>query len=233
MTQPMAVDLVYKVSFVTSTYEMLNEFNMGINTLFKSKQCYIRPNDHYMPLTLENISDDSQYSLSDRKFFVQTVTIKCLAYIIRPEDFKVEKFPKRHMFLFEGDDMVFKKPHVDIEEYYDGEDNLENKNLDLTISFEPYKSKAEFTIDTDMRVTSIEYDNVRNLRIQVNDTPYFPDNGFDVKNGDNIKLKIVQIDVTRESSVRFIGVDPNYVYNKEEVPEDVSDEPIRSESLEG
>lgn len=233
MSQPMAVDLVYKVSFVTSTYEMLNEFNMSINSLFKAKQCYIRPNDHYMPLVLDGISDDSQYSLNERKFFVQTVTIKCLAYIIRPEDFKVEKFPRRHMLLFEGENNRFKKPQVDIEEYYDGKNNLENKNIDLTISFEPYKDKAEFVIDTDMRVTNIEYDNVRNLRMQVNDTPYFPDNGFEVKNGDTIKLKILQIDVTRESAVRFIGVDPNYVYDKDNVPESVSDEPVRNESLEG
>jgi hypothetical protein len=233
MSQPMAVDMVYKVSFVTSTYEMLNEFNMEINTLFKSKQCYIRPNDHYMPLILDGISDDSQYSLNDRKFFVQTVTIKCLAYIIRPEDFKVEKFPKRHMLLLEGENNRFKKPKVDIEEYYDGKNNLENKKLDLTISFEPYKDKAEFTIDTDMKVTSIEYDNVRNLRIQVNNTPYFPDNGFEVKNGDTIKLKILQIDITKESAVRFLGTDPNYVYNNNYIPENVSDEPVRSESLEG
>jgi hypothetical protein len=69
--------------------------------------------------------------------------------------------------------------------------------------------------------------------MQVNDTPYFPDNGFEVKNGDTIKLKILQIDITKESSVRFIGIDPSYVYDKNIVPESVSDEPVRNESLEG
>ncbi len=47
-------------------------------------------NGHPMPITLEDISDESEYTIDDRKYYSQTFKIKLKAYIIRSEDFDVK-----------------------------------------------------------------------------------------------------------------------------------------------
>lgn len=46
MKQPYAVNLMYKISFITTTVDNLNKFNQKINKMFSARQCYIRPNGH-------------------------------------------------------------------------------------------------------------------------------------------------------------------------------------------
>ena len=91
--------------------------------------------------------------------------------------------------------------------------------------------KAEFVIDTDMVIEKIDMDNVRKARVFVNDTMYYIDKGFSVKNGDNIKIKIRQFDEGSKSTVKFIGYDPSSVYKKDYVPENVSDEVVKHEDI--
>ena len=79
MSQPYTVDLTYTINFITVTLENLNVFNQKINKLFASRQHYIRPNGHFIPMVIDDISDETSYSISDRKFYVQSVTIKLMA----------------------------------------------------------------------------------------------------------------------------------------------------------
>ena len=76
MKQPTSVDLIYKVSIMTNRYISINNFNETIHTIFNSKQTYISPNGHYMSMTLENISDESEYNIQDRQFFSQSFNVK-------------------------------------------------------------------------------------------------------------------------------------------------------------
>jgi hypothetical protein len=228
MKQPYAVTLEYRVSFITDLFENLTTFNEMVNDVFKARQYYIRPNDHYVPLLLESVEDESKYSVSDYRFYVQTVVIKALGYIIHEEDFKVEKFPKRMHIGFVGDKK--NKVKIDIEE---GDDNeLENQTIKLSLNFEKWHDKAVFEIDTDMDVQNIERTNVRNMRIFVNDTPIYWEKGFKVKDGDRIRVKINQFDVKEEAALIFNGINPNYSYQMNYVPENVSEEPIKHQDIE-
>jgi len=100
MKQPFAVNFVYTLNFVCNKYELLNRFNEKINYEFSGLECYIFPNGHSMPMTLDSISDESEYSIDDRKFYSQTYTIKLMGYIIRKEDFKVTHLPSRMIVRF-------------------------------------------------------------------------------------------------------------------------------------
>ena len=227
MKQPFAVDLMYRINFITDKFAMLNVFNQKINKLFSARQCYIRPNDHFIPMVIDSVNDESTYSVDERKFFMQSFVIKVMAYIINKDDFKVEKKPKRIM-LFGNGDTNKSKPKIDIIEY---DDVYENKSLELSIDFEEYHDKVEFTIDTDMVIETIEKTNIRKIRLSVNDTPYYIDKGFKVKNGDNIKIRISHFDVNQKSSLKFIGYDPSTVYDKINTPENANDEPVKSEEI--
>lgn len=228
MKQPYAATLEYRVSFITDLFENLSTFNEMINDLFKARQCYIRPNNHYVPMILESVDDESKYSVSDYRFYVQTVTIKALAYIIHEEDIKVEKFPKRVNIGLVGDKAKKKKVKIDIEE---DEDELKNQTIKLSLSFEKWHDKADFQIDTDMVIQKIDKTNIRNMRIFVNDTPIYWNKGFSVKDGDRIRIKINQFDVKEEALLIFNGINPNYTYI-DETPENVSDEPIKHQVIE-
>lgn len=228
MKQPYAATLEYRVSFVTDLFENLTTFNEMVNDLFKARQFYIRPNNHYIPLILDSVIDESKYSVSDYRFYVQTVKIKALAYIIHEDDIKVEKFPKRIRVGLIGDKRK-SKVDIGIEE---GEDELQNQTIRLSLRFEKWHEKVQFEIDTDMDIQNIEKTNIRAMRIFVNDTPIFWEKGFKVKEGDRIRVKITHFDVKEEALLIFNGINPNYTYREGYVPEDVSEESIKHQEIE-
>ncbi len=226
MTQPFDVDLVYRLNFVTNTFSMINTFNNKLNKLFRAKQYYIRPNGHYMPMIIDSIDDETSYGLEERKFFVQSVTIRVKAYIINSDDFEVHKFAKEPRLYTEGE-RKHRKVSVDISEF----DEKRNKRVEINIRFEKPSTKVEFVMDMDMDVDEILMDNAYDVRVFVNDTPYYTEKGFKIKNNDSIRVKIRKRDEFNDSTITFVGIDPNYIYNPDNVPENVADSPIKEEIL--
>ena len=112
MKQPFAVDLIYKVSLFTNKFELLNKFNQLVNDRFKAIDCYIRPNGHYISMKLDDISDDSEYSLNDRQYYSQSYTITIRAYIIPEDSFIVHEVPR---LAFIGFDIEGDGSYADIE----------------------------------------------------------------------------------------------------------------------
>lgn len=226
MRQPYCVDLSYRINLMTITYENVNRFNEVVNDIFKARQHYVRPNGHAMPMVIDSIDDQTEYGVQDKRFFVQSISVKLMAYIIREEDFSIQRFPKRIMVSGMGESKR-PKPQVNIDEYEDN--GVRNKKLDVAISFPAYEERVEFEIDTDMNIEKVESDNVRNYRLSVNGTPYFTRKGFKVKDGDTIKIKIDKYEIDEVSEMKFIGYDPNEIYFEDYVPEDVSKEQTNKE----
>lgn len=180
MKQPTAVDFNYKVSILTNKYITLNEFNEIVQQLFNAKQNYICPNGHYMSLTLENISDESEYNIQDRQFFSQSFTTKVKGYIIKENDLIVEETPLRTTITFTGDDAKRKKPIIELSEYdpcFNEEENMYKKEIEIDVDTSycfPYKGKVKFTMDEDFilnRISFKEPNNIieNNMKLFVND----------------------------------------------------------------
>lgn len=149
MSQPVQVDILYTLSFITSKYEMINEFNTKINSAFASLQHYLNVNGHNMPMTLEDIGDSSNYSIEERKFFVQSVTIKLLGYLIPKDDIKIELKPKKRKLDY-GFENSLKKTYVSME-YVDDMDEFE-----FNLDFMDGVSKVKFELDEDIELTDIK-----------------------------------------------------------------------------
>ena len=228
MGQPFAVDLTYRISIITDLFENINAFNQKINDLFKARQCYIRPNGHFLPVTLEDINDNTEYTISERKFYNQAVTVKVMAYIISEDDFKIEKKPKRIKLFMQGD-VRRPKTEINIDEFFN--DKIGHTEIELTIDFQAFHTKTNFDIDTDFIVERTELYNIRNYRLSVNDTPYYTDKGFTLKNGDNIKIFINHLDPNEMAQLKFIGYNPNSQYVKDELPLKVSDDIPKFEDI--
>ena len=229
MKQPYCVDLEYEVSIFTNQYDLVNEFNSKVNDKFKARQCYIRPRGHFIPLLLENVSDESEYSIDDRKYFSQSYHIKAMAYIINEEDISVSQVPMRKMIIMGGGSKKKKnKATVEIEDSGD----YMNKEINVHITFPEYEERTSFVMDEDIRVNSYSLSNARYVKIHVNKSPVFPDNGFDLKEGDEVSLKIGKIDITKVSEVVFNGISKTEIISKDEVsPESMLDAKDTSEDI--
>lgn len=109
MKQPLSVDLNYSISIVANKMELLNDMNEIMLYEFNALYAYVDVNGHYMPMNIESISDDSEYDIQDRKYYSQTYRIRLKAYVIREEDFTVEKIPSRLVMRIDDSDTVGKR----------------------------------------------------------------------------------------------------------------------------
>lgn len=225
MRQPYCVDMLYDISIFTNKYELLNLFNSKVIDQFKARQCYIRPNGHFIPMVLEDISDESEYNIDDRKYFSQTFHIKVMAYIINEDDFAVEQVPTRFFVNFMDKK---NKGEVSIDE----QDGLFNKEINLNMSFPPYEEEIKFIMDGDIDVIKVKPDNVRHFRLHINDEPIYTGGFFKIKNGDYLRIKISKYDISNVSTLTFNGVDKNIVLTEYDInPESMLDAKTSQEDI--
>ena len=204
LKQPMAIDFIYTVSLLTNKYELLNEFNMIINDKFKSINCYIRPNDHFIPMKLNDISDESEYSIDNRQFYSQSYNITVMGYIITEDDYIIEERPEVKFIGFEGD----RSTYADIEELpvCKEEPYYAYVPINLTICFEPCKTAYKFVIDTDFQAKNVVLDNVRSFKIYVNDKETTVDENFKVRENDVIHIKsVIRYNSFNEGKIKIEG----------------------------
>ena len=250
MKQPFCLDMVYSVSIITNKYELINKVNQLVNSKFKALNCYIAPHYHYMPMVLNEISDESEYGIDDRKYYSQTYNITVKAYIILEEDFNVTRLPSRLSVRVLGSDEKkktkgTKEPSkIQIEEddinwaeecrkqFLDETDPYYKKKLTLTINYPICTSTAEFVIDTDMVIRQVETNNIYDFVFCVNGERMMFDDEVKVYNEDKIKVIISRDIDEEESSITFIGVDPNVILDSRYNPESPLDELVQEENIE-
>lgn len=111
--QPFQVNFEYSVGIITNKIELLNRMNEKMHYEFNAIYTYISPNGHPMPISLDSISDESEYGTEDRKYYSQIYKIKVKGYIIRKEDMSVERIPSRIHFANEGLSYLMRKRKKD------------------------------------------------------------------------------------------------------------------------
>lgn len=162
MKQPFTIDMVYSVSVITDKIEVLNQFNQMVNDKFKAIDCYIRPNDHYIGMKLSDISDESENSIDDRRYYLQTYNITVMAYIITEDSFIVREIPELKLL---GIDIDLNRSVVEVEEEGD-------YPMTLNVSFTPDTDwtkfpKGEAGLDFNFMIENIACENVRYFKIRI------------------------------------------------------------------
>jgi len=169
--QPISIDLIYTVSIFTNKYQLLNDFNMMMNEKFKAIDCYIRPNGHFIPMKLTDISDESEYNIDDRRYYSQSYAITVMAYIMPKDSFRVVEQPMLVLECFDGEI----KPKTIIESFdpnIECEDNPNSayEQIEVITTIPRDKMGHGFRIDCDSEITSIVIQNVRYFRMSINGT---------------------------------------------------------------
>jgi len=183
MRQPYTVDFIYNIKLISNKIDLLNEVNNKINDNFKSKQSYICPNGHYMPIQLEDVSDESDYELDERKIFIQTFQLLIKGYIINESDLLIEE----NMVGFELESKSLNNIPIDT-------------NGNLIVEF-PINSKNTIKIKSSdyYIITNIIAENIENFTVKINGQ--VAGTSFELNKYDKIEIKVVKIDPTRVSKI--------------------------------
>ena len=214
--QPFSVDLIYTVTLVTNKYQLLNEFNQIIQDKFKAIDCYIRPKGHFIPMKLNDISDESEYSLDNRQYYSQSYNITVMGYIMPKDSFIVEERPMLQLVGFENQRK--KSTYADIEEIPCSptiESPYAYTKTIITIHFDNCTFSYKFKIDCDFTLEKVEMDNVRGFTLHVNDTKLDKYSDLNVKTNDEIKISGVgKFKLNEDSEIKLIGYNPTDTYLK-------------------
>jgi len=101
--QPIPVDINYSVRIFSYRQQELNKFNAIVLKNFQSRQAYTAVNGHYIPIVLEDTSDESQVTdLNNKRFYVQLYTFNLQGFILDPEDFIVTPSVSRTITITEN-----------------------------------------------------------------------------------------------------------------------------------
>mgnify|MGYP006935501752 CR=1 FL=1 len=154
--QPTSVDITYEVRMFTNKMRDLNKVNGKIQRLFQSRQFYINPNGHPMPIHLENIGDESNIDdFENRRFYVQLFEMKLLGYLLDEDDFKVVPTINRTLVVTEVEDDVL-NPTVKYSPV------IENNEITATFEFSA-GSVDEFIFTQQFNATFTSLLNVTNI----------------------------------------------------------------------
>lgn len=202
--QPTAVDLIYEFRIFTNKFKTLNEVDRIIRKAFKSRQHYIYPNGHPMPLTLESTGDESNIDdFENRRFYTIMHEIKLAGYILDSDDFIIEPAVDRACLVVEVEENIIKpKFKISI--------NKPAQTFNYGIIFKP-RSEQDFSFvsDFDLKMVTIQnIENISNIIIKVNGVTQF--NGLLLSSpiivaaGDTIHISVTK-DFYNTSKFQLLG----------------------------
>ncbi len=194
--QPTAVDFTYEVRLFCNRMRDLNKLNTKVQYTFNAIQYYVRVNGHPMPITLENIGDESNIEDFDkRRFYVQPFEMKLAGYILDEDQFEVIPAVNRAMAMFEISDKV-RQPALRVKA------DKTNNFISFNLIYKPKSDKDfSFVSEYDMTLTTISgVKDITNIIIKID--------GIEKFNGVNINGS-TQFVVNAGQTV-FISVTKDY-----------------------
>ena len=193
--QPVPVDITYNVKIFCNKMRHLNEFNKKVLQKFSSRQAYAEIKGHYIPIILNNSSDESVLDIEKRKYYVQNYEFLMMGFLLDEEEFEVSPAISRTATLFEVDTFN-RKRRVSKEPA-----NPDNFELDIlfnegvTALTETYRYQVDLSI--------LDSDNVNSYSVYINDN-YVGDDipTIKISTNDLIKIEVEKDDLTKTSTLK-------------------------------
>jgi hypothetical protein len=198
--QPIPVDITYNIKLFCNRMRELNEFNKIFMQTFTSKQSYINVKGHYLPVLMDDVSDESSKELEKRKYYIANYKITLKGLLIDEDEFQVSPAITRAVTMFEVDTKNRKR-----------KTNLEPPrpdNFDLDITFVSGNTQVSevFNYTADINVQST--DNVVSYSVYINNNYVGDDlNVIQITTGDTLKIIVVKsnpLELATLNSVAFL-----------------------------
>lgn len=193
--QPVPVDINYSVKIICNRMRELNQLNKVIMQTFASRQAYTFIKGQYVPIILNNISDESQMSLDSRKYYIQNYDFTMLGYLIDEEEFEVKPAIARVAQLMELTGTGNTK-----RQKYPKNPNEFLENYLFVVGNDTLSDMVSYTADLSFATST----NVESFDVYINGDFF----GTDVQNiqittNDVLRIDVVKIDNNLESTIQF------------------------------
>lgn len=194
--QPVPVDINYSVKIICNRMRELNQLNKVVMQTFSSRQAYTFIKGQYVPIILNNISDESQMNIDARKYYVQSYDFTMLGYLIDEEEFEVKPAIQRITQLFELDTTTRKQRR---KQYPENPDNFENN-----FQFVSGNTILTDVIDYTANMNVVSLDNVDTFDVYINGDYYGSDiQVIQITTNDVLRIEVTKIDNTQVANILF------------------------------
>jgi hypothetical protein len=194
--QPVPVDISYSIKIICNRMRELNKFNQIILEKFASRQAYKEIKGHYIPIIMNDISDESVMEIEKRKYYIQSYSFTMLGFLIDEDEFEVSPAVSRVLNVVEFDTETQRKgKRMEI--------NSENNN-ELTILFIPGNLIINDVFRYNTNLNLIKTENINSFDVYINNDYYGSDvSEIQINNGDTLKIEVVKNEITEESIILF------------------------------
>ena len=194
--QPVPVDINYSVKIICNRMRELNELNKIIMQKFSSRQAYTFIKGQYVPIIMNNIADESQLSIENRKYYIQNYDFTMLGYLIDEAEFEVKPAIARVTQLVEIDNTRLKKKR---------KKSPSNPNEFLTnYLYVVGNNVLSDRVDYTANLTWLNSSNVDSYDVYINDDYFGTDvQKIQITTNDILRIEVVKTDDTQEATIEF------------------------------
>jgi hypothetical protein len=194
--QPTPVDITYEVKIFTNRMREINAFNKKVLETFGSKQHYTQINGRYLPIIMENITDNSVTELQKRRYYIQTYTFKMLGVLLDEEQFEISPAVSRVLTMLDVSTKTRKKRAKSLQP---------NENtVPGLYQFVSGNTQLIDTVYLNYDYNFIESNNVSDFDVYINNNYIGTNvNYFQVNSGDIIKIIVTKDNINELSTILF------------------------------
>ena len=194
--QPVPVDIKYNVKIVCNRMRELNQLNKIVMQTFASRQAYTFIKGQYVPIILDNVSDESQMTIDARKYYVQNYDFTMLGYLIDEEEFEVKPAIQRITQLFEIDTTT-RRPRRN--KYPENPDEFNFQFLFVTGN-----TTLADRIDFRANMSFLSSDNVDTFDVYINNNYFGSDTQIiQITTNDILRIEVTKINNNQEALIIF------------------------------
>jgi hypothetical protein len=194
--QPVPVDIKYGVKIICNRMRELNQLNKIVMQTFASRQAYTFIKGQYVPIILDNVSDESQMTMESRKYYVQNYDFTMLGYLIDEDEFEVKPAIQRITQLIEIDTSTRRQK---INKF------PKNPNeFPIDFLFVSGNTTLIDMIDFTANMSLVGTDNINTYDVYINDDYYGSDVSFiQITTNDILRIEATKNDNAQESKITF------------------------------
>ena len=194
--QPVPVDIKYSVKIICNRMRELNQLNKVVMQTFASRQAYTFIKGQYVPIVMDNVSDESQMNMESRKYYVQSYDFTMLGYLIDEDEFEVKPAIQRVTQLIEIDTSSRKQKR---KKYPENPDEFQ-----MPFLFVSGNTSLTDRIDFTANMNLISTDNVDSFDVYINNDYYGSDlQVIEITTNDILRVDVIKNDDTQESTVLY------------------------------
>src|SRR6056300_1452831 len=193
--QPVPVDITYNVKIFCTKMRHLNEFNKLVLQKFSSRQSYTFVKGHYVPIVLNNVSDESVLDIEKIKYYIQNYEFLMMGFLIDEEEFEVLPAISREISLFETG-AVDRKRKV-------ASRHPNPQNYDFDILFREGITGLSETYRYTFDISVLNTENINSYSVYVNDNYLGDDLSLiQINSNDKVRFEVTKNDNTKESIIK-------------------------------